>query len=703
MKHFGEFNLADLQFTTVKLYDYRCRTTVEYINIECAFDIETTSTYVSDTKFAFMYEWTFGICDNKHIYFGRDWEEFLCLCNKLSKHLKLNANRRIVCYIHNMGFEFQFMRKYFNFINVFSTEERKPIKAISDLGIEFRDSYILSASSLDIVAKNLTYHKISKLVGNLDYDLVRTKDTVLSEDELAYCNNDVEILLAYISEQIKAYGDITKIPLTNTSRVRQFVRNNCLYTSTSHKKSSKSKFTRYRNLMRELVLNGQQYAMLKRCFMGGFVHASLLHSGKVLCDADSIDFISSYPYVMISEKFPMSRPIKVDLSVEDFESLLKSDYGIMFNIKFYGLHSRLNYESYFSESKCETLDGALVHNGRVYEAKLLQTTITNVDFEIIRANYTWDNIEIGTCYKFYMEYLPKPIIMSILELYNNKTTLKGVDGKEYEYNIAKSMLNSVYGMMVTDIVREDIIYNIEDCSWVTDFSDTSKCVRDISKYNKSIKRFLYYPWGVWTTAYARRNLWCAICSFGNDYVYSDTDSIKCINIDRHMDFINAYNDVVQKKLKQMCGFRKISYSLCEPKTLNGIPKLIGTWEWETKDNKYIKFKTLGAKRYMYQDNDGLHITVAGVPKQGAVCLKNDLNNFCKDFIFDGNTTGKKSHFYIFSPEGIYTDEFGNEVGDSIDLEPCDYQLDSVDKYEFITTEDFCMEYYGEENFDIYDH
>ena len=114
---------------------------------------------------------------------------------------------------------------------------------------------------------------------------------------------------------------------------------------------------------------------------------------------------------------------------------------------------------------------------------------------------------------------------------------------------------------------------------------------------------------------------------------------------------------------------------------------------------------MGSKRYAGRgaDDNELHITVAGVPKKtGAKCLENDLTNFAKGFIFSGEITGKLSHFYIFSEDGIYIDEFGNEIGDSIDLEPCDYLLDAVDRYEFILTDDYCMEFFGEENFDIYD-
>ena len=66
--------------------------------------------------------------------------------------------------------------------------------------------------------------KIEKLTGDLDYKLLRNEKTVLSETELKYCYNDVLIVTAYIKEQAKLYGKLNKIPLTNTGRVRRYVR-----------------------------------------------------------------------------------------------------------------------------------------------------------------------------------------------------------------------------------------------------------------------------------------------------------------------------------------------------------------------------------------------------------------------------------------------------------------------------------------------
>ena len=136
---------------------------VEYINLPCGFDIETTSHKIGETKTAFMYIWAIGIGHNSPVFYGRTWDEFLEVCETLSTQLDLFEDRRLVIYVHNLGYEFQFMRKYFNWLNVFSIAERKPLRALCDLGIEFRCSYMLSGYSLENTAKSLVNKTVKKL------------------------------------------------------------------------------------------------------------------------------------------------------------------------------------------------------------------------------------------------------------------------------------------------------------------------------------------------------------------------------------------------------------------------------------------------------------------------------------------------------------------------------------------------------------
>ena len=215
--------------------------------------------------------------------------------------------------------------------------------------------------------------------------------------------------------------------------------------------------------------------------------------------------------------------------------------------------------------------------------------------------------------------------------------------------------------MVTDIVREEIVY--ENGEWSTQKPDVQ---HDLDKYNKSRRRFLFYPWGVWCTAYARRNLFYGICEFSGDYIYADTDSIFCTNIEAHKDFIDRYNNLCEKKLRKMCDHYGIDYEKeLLPRTIKGEVKPIGVWDQEPHIEK---FKTLGAKRYMTLINGELSITVSGVNKKFAVPwlvekvgIEGAFEAFEEGLVVPEAATGKLTHYYIDKPyEGDIVDYLGNK-------------------------------------------
>ena len=684
MRYITDFKsslLDDLNISEIKT-----NKKVTYLNIPCAFDIETTSMVINGEKFAFSYIWQFGI-GLDHVYYGRTWTELLDFLEDLKGYLGLNESKRLVIYVHNLGYEFQFMRKYFNWVNIFAIDERKPIKAICDLGIEFRDSYILSGYSLANTAKNLTKHKIKKLVGDLDYSLIRHTETELTEQELKYCENDILIILAYIDEQINQYKDITKIPMTNTGRVRSYVRNNCYYDNTNHRKSNKGKYTRYRKIMSDLTLDIQSYLQLKTAFMGGFTHSNPHLTGIALDNVGSIDLTSSYPSVMCAEKYPMSRP--KELKPNSYSELkeMMNLYCIVLDVKYIGLKNILGYESYISESKCKTTKGAIINNGRIFEADEIEITLTDVDINIIEKVYSWDKIALQNVRGFRKGYLPKPIIESILNLYQDKTTLKGVQGKETEYLLSKGMLNSVYGMCVTDIVKDNAIYSDDD-NWGFEKVDINE---EIQKYNDSKNRFLYYAWGIWVTAYARRNLWTGILAVGNDYIYSDTDSIKALNYENHKPYVEAYNKNVLAKLYKMCDELDFDPSLLKPKTIKGESKPLGIWEFE---GNYDRFKTLGAKRYLVQEKDSYTLTVAGLSKtNGIEYIKNVCENdsdkifsmFNDELYIPSDKTGKMTHTYLDNEQSFNVVDYKGKSKiehslSSVHLGACDFTLSISKQY-----------------------
>lgn len=241
--------------------------------------------------------------------------------------------------------------------------------------------------------------------------------------------------------------------------------------------------------------------------------------------------------------------------------------------------------------------------------------------------------------------------------------------------------------MVTDIIRDEIIYSD---TWEIEPADPEK---QIEKYNNSRRRFLFYPWGVWCTAYARKNLWTGIINFGDSYIYSDTDSVKCLHIEDHMNYINAYNQMCEKKLKHMCAYYGIDYEKeLLPKTIKGEVKPIGVWDWETKGNIYKKFKTLGAKRYMVYQGEDLSLTVSGVNKKFAIpylkeqySIEDCFDAFNEGLIIPEQFTGKLTHYYIDKEyTGQITDYKGVTISyDSLSgifLEPAAYEFDITSDY-----------------------
>lgn len=631
-----------------------------YANCACSFDTETTSTKVNRQKVAFTYFWQFALTDNFYCY-GRSWQDFRTLINYISSRISLNPEHALICYVHNLGFEFQFMRKWFNWESVFAVKDRTPIKAMTEQGIEFRDSYILSGLPLKLVAENLTSHTIKKLVGDLDYNLIRTGVTRVTDKELGYMLNDVVILIYYIEEQTELYGNISKIPLTNTGRVRLAV-----------KEKAFSKENRYltQKQISMLTLTPELYMKLKRAFAGGFTHANKNYVGKIVKDVQSMDFTSSYPTVLLSsDRYPMSRPLEYNfVDNEKFiRDLHNEKFMFFFTATFENLLTRIDFENYLSKSKCFDTEGLVENNGRVWMASKLSVTICSIDFEIIEKCYQWTNVKFSDITMYICNYLPKYMLQSVIQFYQQKTTLKGVAGKEREYLLYKGMLNSLYGMTVTDIAKPEITYTQE---WGKKLVDLPQVIDD---YNNDKYRFLYYPWGVVVTALARQNLWSGILELKTDYVYSDTDSVKFINREKHQEYFKRYNNDITNKLKTMCNKKGFNYDDLAPKTVKGISKPLGVWD---DDGFYEYFKTLGAKRYVLIEDGKFKTTIAGLGKKaGADYLlkisNGDLIKAMKNFkiglFVPAGETGKNTHTYI-------DDEF---IGNVTDYQGVTHETDSL--------------------------
>lgn len=686
-----ELSMNDVRKVTKRRHK---KSSIHYYDCPCAFDIETTSFIdANHEKASTMYVWMLGI--NGLCMMGRTWDEFINVINTISGILELDDNNRIIVGVHNLGYEFQFIRHYFEWEKVFSVDIRKPVYAITTQGIEFRDTYILSGYKLETVGKNLHTYKVEKMVGDLDYTKIRNSKTKLSKKEIGYCINDIKVVMAYLQECIDTEGTIIKIPLTKTGYIRRYVKNACYGLDLQEKNYKKWD---YMTLIQNLTLDPEEYVMLKRAFCGGFTHASPFYSGKICNNVMSMDLTSSYPTQLCLPKFPMSKGEKHTVtSKKDFEESIKL-YCCLFDIELENVQSKFMYDAYISRSRCIQCVNPIMSNGRVVSADRIVITITEQDYNIIKNVYTWDRIKIGKMIRYKRGYLPKDFVRSVLELYKSKTELKGLEGEDQNgvpysvtYLSRKGMLNACFGMTVTDIVRNDIIY-------VDDWSEESPDLNEeIEKYNTNRGRFLFYPWGVWTTACARTSVWSAIFNLKDDYIYSDTDSVKFMHPEKHMDYFEKYNRIITEQLKETCKHFGFPEDYVHPKNNKGKEKQLGIWDF---DGMYKTFKTLGAKRYMllYADDprngesSGKYsLTVSGLNKKITLpyLLKkygSDIFNAFSDglYIPDGYT-GKNTHTYIDDVQSGYITDYQGNVAryheySSIHLGSSDYSLSISQEY-----------------------
>lgn len=700
-------------------YDPETKSRIEYYNFPVAFDIETTNLIQKESdetekQIAFMYVWQMSFCGL--VIMGRTWEEWKTVMDTIQKRLLLDETHRLVIYIHNLGFEFSFIHKYLDIKRVFAISSRSPIVAETNDGFEFRCSAKLSGLSLESVAENLTSTTITKLVGSLDYDLIRHSETPLSEKEIEYCIHDVKILHYYILEEMKRNGNsIAKIPMTVTGYARRHCREMCLNPPDENgKQAREGSITnrRYRKLMKELTIGVEEYDMLKRAFQGGFTHANAIYYNDVCKDVASYDFTSSYPAIMVMETFPMSRGEFVTVSsMEQLRDLMKY-YHVIFDVEFTELKRRGDiFDTYLSRPRARYLVRGKKYredNRKIVYCDKVAYTVTELDFQLIERCYKWKSMKIGACIKYRRDYLPTELVKAILELYRKKTELKNAWKNEPEerarlilelYMKYKGLLNSVYGMCVTDILRDLYEYDTVKKEW-KEVSAPDK-VEAIEKENKRTRRFLFYPWGVYVTAYARRNLWTAIHELGIDYIYSDTDSVKCFHHEAHADYFRKYNENVDIKIENAAKHHGLSIEDFSAVTVKGERKTIGYWDYE---GVYEKFKTLGSKRYLTMKHDedgytyeltcsGLDKTLAGpylmfhkyTDKSGQRVPLDIWKAFSDGVYIEPSATGKLTHTYLDDEfSGTVTDYLGNTADyhemSGTHLSGCDYTLSVEDDY-----------------------
>ena len=575
-------------------------------------DIETSSVEVSGS---FMTWLSYGYLNLYDINGRRIESNFFRTWDKLKylfhTYQSMFCKANICCFVHNLGYEFDFMVKNICRSEKILTNSKHDIisgKLKDFANIDFRCSYQLSGLSLRDLGNLVGLEKLES-----DYRTYYPEDEIEEEDK-KYCCRDCDIVAKYISDvHIKKYNTVGSIPFTKTGVVRERVK---YYYNEWVKEYGLPDW--------DLMPSVEGYKAMKEAFMGGSVFSSIYTTNIVIRNLKCFDIESSYPYVMLSELFPYTIE-KVDNFSQD--EYLKHKFWIA-KISFSFIASKYNWQ-WIPSSKVQRMSvDSQFFNGKLVMSPNITLTVCSVDFETIKQTYDFDSFEFEEFYACdkYGE-IPVPYQKALIEFSDRKYRLKkkklelekvvDEDDPEYrevlkEYDLAKADFDCIYGLLVQDIVQKDY-YLDEDFIW----QNKNNCY--VQTKDKHIGR--NYLFGVYVTAYARRNvIRGALENCPDTLSYVDTDSLKFFG-----DFeFKQTNPPLPDKYMKYESLRNLGRFVEEP--------------------GYAAFKVLGAKKYAYVGSDGnVRLTVAGLPKQknkNSFYL-NNINDFKPGVTFKGCKLGKK--------------------------------------------------------------
>lgn len=587
----------------------------EYLDIGAAFDIETTNFYSSKYKkpLATMWHWQFGI--DEMTITGRTWSgftEFIYILNE-----KVEASKKtLLVWIQNASFEFQFIkgllswkRKEDGTFDIFAKSDRNIIY-FKYGNIEFRDSLVLTQMPLKKFKKNFNT-KVGKLLGDLDYKLKRTwKTKTITDSEMAYNINDVQVLTSFFHSYIKPFflDQGFKIPLTATGIVREEMKRNFNKCDSTFKKKYRKKI-RYAMPTRELYNEIRQYG-----FRGGLTHANTSACNDLSEEIlHSLDLKSAHPSHELQDKMPMRYVRKNKKYWDKFVREILADYE---NQGFFGCFRFHNIRAsgwHCLESKNKLVnysDDCIFENGRLASGSWIEVCLMELDFLNYIDMYEFDVDEteclyIYTCEK---EYLPDFMRETICHYFYIK---ENMPKDSMEYAVAKRKLNSTFGFCATGLVEAELQYNPE----TKQFESSN----EIKTYESLTNNLLLLPqWGMAIAAGSRRDIVRALKVTGCDSIYYDTDSDKVRHYELYKDWFDKFNN---EKIAKNEAMNTYGYDI-------NIFRRLGTFEHEyTTDPN--GFMVLGAKRYICKHDGEISVTIAGMRKGSleAYCKKNNLDIF----------------------------------------------------------------------------
>lgn len=546
--------------------------------------------------------WAYALCEignPDNFIYGNSIDEFINFCK--------DKKENYVLYFHNLKFDGEYIFNYLlnnGYECIKTKKERRDntfTTLISDTGqfysieiffetqnkkhvnkVTIYDSLKILNFSVEQIAKdfNLPIRKLE-----LDYKTNREIGHILTEHEVDYIRNDVEIMARAL--EIMFNQNLTKMTIGSDAL-------------DNYKKMNKN-FKKYFPILPYEIDKD-----IRRSYKGGFTYLNDVYKEKETADGIVLDVNSLYPSVMKYEKLPFGSPLF-------FEG--KYEYDLLYPLYVQTLSCTFNIK----ENKIPTIqiknNLAFVPNEYIKssDGDVVTLTLTNIDLDLFFEHYDVNVIEYHGGWKFRSI---KGLFSAYIDYWSEQKIQAKKDKNDALYRISKLMLNSLYGKFgLNPDVRGKFPYLNEDG------------IVKYGMYPKEIRESIYIPVASFITSYARRKTITTSQSikdyttnkYGIDYyIYSDTDSIHLLNIDENE--LSSFVDIDDYKL--------------------------GAWKLESKfkRGKYLRQKCYIELGY----DDRLNVTVAGLPKKLAPLVNFDNFNigFTTENINDEKIkkTGKKLTF-----------------------------------------------------------
>lgn len=512
--------------------------------------------------------WAYALCSIEDLSFsyGNSIEAFF----EYLRNLKYNAK----IYFHNLKFDGEFIFYYLisngykcikdskdretksytclisDMNQLYSIEVYFSVKGKRTHKVTFIDSLKILNMSVDQIAKDFNL-PISKL--KLDYNQYREKNHILTQHEIDYIRNDVEIMaraLRIMFDCNLTSGTIGSDALNDYKEIN---------------KNFKKNYP---------ILDEKTDSDIRLSYRGGFTYLHKDYLESTTGEGLVLDVNSLYPSVMYNDLLPYDTPVYFSgkYKPDKFYPLYVQSINCAFEIKEGFIPTiQIKKSPNYIFSPTEYLESS---NGEI-----VTLVLTNIDLELFLEHYDVEFLEYNDGYKFkgcrglFSEYIDKWINVKI----ESKKVKNGA-----LYKISKLMLNSLYGKFGLNPNVQSKYPVIDEEGRVT-----------YEFYEKELRDPVYIPMAAFITSYARKKTITTSQNivdytrkkYGkNLYVYSDTDSIHTL----------LTNEEELKSFVDIDDYR------------------LGAWKIESK---FIKGKYLRAKCYIELSPEGvLNTTIAGLPK-----------------------------------------------------------------------------------------